>query len=152
MKSCLKCNKELVSYNKSGYCRKHKYLSIKVKAYRKTEKSKASISAYAKSDRGKASRAAYKKTDKGKAAQARYRKANLGKRNALNMKRKADILQRTPKWVDLKAIEQFYINCPKGYEVDHIIPLQGKNISGLHILENLQYLTESENCSKGNKF
>lgn len=60
--------------------------------------------------------------------------------------------KRTPSWADLDAIELFYLNCPDGYEVDHIIPLQGKFVSGLHVLENLQYLTKKENRSKGNSF
>lgn len=65
------------------------------------------------------------------------------------------MLQRIPKWitkVELKAIEEFYKNCPKGYEVDHIVPLQGKTVSGLHVLANLQYLTREENRRKSNKF
>jgi len=52
----------------------------------------------------------------------------------------------------IKQIEDIYLNCPKGYEVDHIIPLYGKNVSGFHITKNLQYLTPQENKSKGNKF
>lgn len=59
---------------------------------------------------------------------------------------------RLPKWADVKAIREFYMNKPKGYEVDHIIPLSGKLVSGLHVLENLQYLTIAENRSKNNKF
>ena len=72
--------------------------------------------------------------------------------NSHNAKRRASKLQRTVPWADLKAIKQFYINCPKGYHVDHIVPLQGVNISGLHVLNNLQYLTKSQNSSKGNKW
>jgi hypothetical protein len=59
--------------------------------------------------------------------------------------------QATPKWADLKAIEQFYRNRPPGHHVDHIIPLNGKNISGLHVLENLQYLPINQNLKKSNK-
>lgn len=60
--------------------------------------------------------------------------------------------QRTPSWADLEAIGAFYNDCPPGYEVDHVIPLNGKNVSGLHVLNNLQYLTRSENASKGNNY
>lgn len=61
-------------------------------------------------------------------------------------------LQRMPKWADIGAIKEFYKNCPDGYHVDHIIPLRGKTVSGLHIVENLQYLTSEENLKKGNNY
>jgi hypothetical protein len=64
---------------------------------------------------------------------------------------RAKKLKATPPWIDLKAIRLFYSKCPKGYHVDHIVPLQGKYVSGLHTLHNLQYLTQRENQSKGNK-
>jgi hypothetical protein len=67
-------------------------------------------------------------------------------------KRRAAKLQAIPPWADLEAIKQFYLNCPEGYEVDHIYPLQGETICGLHTIENLQYLTVHANRSKGNKF
>lgn len=59
---------------------------------------------------------------------------------------------RMPKWADKEAIKQFYMNRPEGYQVDHIIPLQGKLVSGLHVLENLQYLTAAENNRKHNHY
>jgi len=51
-----------------------------------------------------------------------------------------------------EKIKIFYQNCPDNMVVDHIIPLQGKTISGLHVLKNLQYLSARENMIKGNKF
>ena len=65
-----------------------------------------------------------------------------------HMKRKL----RMPKWSDRNAIKEFYLNKPEGYQVDHIIPLQGKMVSGLHVLENLQYLPALENNRKQNYY
>jgi len=67
-------------------------------------------------------------------------------------KRRAIKLRAIPKFADLNKIKEIYKNCPKGYEVDHIIPLQGKNVSGLHIETNLQYLPMLKNRVKSNKF
>jgi hypothetical protein len=66
--------------------------------------------------------------------------------------RKKYIKQRTPAWADLKAIAAIYSNCPPGHHVDHITPLRGKKVNGLHIETNLQYLPDLENLRKGNKF
>jgi predicted HicB family RNase H-like nuclease len=81
-----------------------------------------------------------------------WTKNNLHKKAANEAKRRAAKLQRTVSWANLDKIKEIYKNCPDGYEVDHIIPLQGKNVSGLHVEYNLQYLTVSENCSKKNRF
>ncbi|MFI3218381.1 MAG: HNH endonuclease signature motif containing protein [Methylococcales bacterium] len=59
---------------------------------------------------------------------------------------------QTPKWADLDKIDEIYRNRPEGYHVDHIVPLNGVNVSGLHVESNLQYLTAEENLSKSNKF
>jgi len=85
----------------------------------------------------------------------KYRKENPGKELAKTRRYALAKLNRTPKWLTKQQIDemtQFYVNCPKGYEVDHIIPLQGKNISGLHVPSNLQYLTIEENRKKSNKY
>jgi hypothetical protein len=81
-----------------------------------------------------------------------YRASNRKRHCARQSQRKSAQLNRTPKWANLKAIAKFYIDCPTGLTVDHIIPLQGKLVSGLHVFSNLQYLTPLENSMKNNKF
>ena len=65
------------------------------------------------------------------------------------------LIQRYPGWLtpeQEQKIIDIYCDRPKGMTVDHIIPLQGEFVSGLHHPDNLQYLTNSENCTKGNKY
>lgn len=78
------------------------------------------------------------------------------------MKRWAALLERTPKWLTnnhIIEITEFYAEATRLTEksgilhhVDHIVPLQGKKVSGLHVPWNLQILTATENLSKRNKF
>ena len=78
----------------------------------------------------------------------------LAKRRYHEAKRRAIKLNATPKWLTVEqrqAIKDIYMNCPKGFEVDHIFPLRGETVCGLHVPENLQYLKREENRSKGNR-
>ena len=70
----------------------------------------------------------------------------------INAHRRGRLSKATPNWADKPAIRQFYVDCPKGFHVDHIIPLHGENVSGLHVLENLQYLPAQINLQKGNTY
>lgn len=79
-------------------------------------------------------------TTTAKTQPARQAKYELSKRQAI------------PPWADLNKIKEIYDNCPKGYHVDHVYPLNGKNICGLYVENNLQYLSATENCRKGNRF
>lgn len=91
-----------------------------------------------------------------------WQKHNIDKVNASSAKRRALKLRATPDWLtkdDLDAIESFYtlsksIECNTGikHHVDHIVPLQGENVCGLHVPWNLQILEASENIRKSNKF
>lgn len=65
---------------------------------------------------------------------------------------RASKINRTPEWSDSVKLKEIYKNCPGGMHVDHIIPLNGELVSGLHVPENLQYLSASENTSKYNKY
>lgn len=83
---------------------------------------------------------------------------NKGKRLSSVRARQLAKKHRTPPWVDNSELEKFYTESAKltketgiKHEVDHIIPLQGEAVSGLHVPWNLQILTQFENRSKGNK-
>lgn len=90
---------------------------------------------------------------KANAACLTWQKQYPGKANARNAKRHAAKLARIPLWADLEAIKQVYTEAAKqGLAVDHIIPLQGKLVSGLHVASNLQLLSKIENSSKGNRY
>ena len=85
---------------------------------------------------------------------------NKDKRAAYQAKRKATILQRTPAWdPDAHLIVAKYqlaamLTKASGIEhhVDHIIPLQGRKVSGLHVFSNLRVIPGSDNVKKSNKF
>lgn len=81
---------------------------------------------------------------------ASYKKRNKKAHTAHQAKRRASKLKATLPGYD-KELRGIYDNCPKGCHVDHIIPLQGRNVKGLHVPWNLQYLPASENLKKGNK-
>ena len=63
-------------------------------------------------------------------------------RHKLYMMRKK---RQTPSWANIEKIKEIYMNCPEGYEVDHIWPISKY---GLHVHYNLQYLTIIENRNK----
>lgn len=78
----------------------------------------------------------------------------LAKRRHHEALRRARKLQATPKWLSkaqLEEIKVIYHNCPVGYHVDHIMPLKGQILSGLHVPWNLQYLPGIVNKIKSNK-
>ena len=92
----------------------------------------------------------------------KYQQANPDKVNANGAKRRAAKLQRTPPWLtqdELEDISDFYaiarlfrVYTGQEYHVDHIVPLQGKKISGLHVPWNLTVLEAKDNLSKRNSF
>lgn len=74
-------------------------------------------------------------------------------------KRRTAKMNRTPPWADLAAIRAFYDEATRltkltgeQHHVDHIIPLQGKLVSGLHVESNLQVIPWLKNIVKRNKF
>jgi len=100
--------------------------------------------------------------DKLKQYKKEYRLANLPKYAALEAKRRANKIAATPKWLSIAQtteIQSYYItatlltnNTGIKYEVDHIVPLRGKNVCGLHVPWNLQVISAEDNRRKYNKF
>jgi hypothetical protein len=91
-----------------------------------------------------------------------YRSKNKGKINALCAARKAVVKQRTPQW--LTSFDKVKIRCMyqlaamytkesgEPWHVDHVIPLQGAIVSGLHVPNNLRVVRGIENIQKKNKY
>jgi hypothetical protein len=61
-------------------------------------------------------------------------------------------LNRLPSWSDQDEIADIFKNCPDDLEIEHIIPIGGELVSGLHVPNNLAYLSAKQNASKGNKY
>ena len=91
-----------------------------------------------------------------------YREKNPHVNAKKQAKREAAKKQRIPKWlteVDFERIQNEYklaalltklTNSP--WHVDHIVPLQGKLVSGLHVPYNLRVLPAKENLCKSNQY
>lgn len=113
--------------------------------------------------RAAARKAEYEKNaDAAKRASAEYRKQNPAKINAWSRKHVLAKQKRTPAWLtedDFWLIEQAYDLAAlrtkmlgDEWQVDHVIPLQGKLVSGLHVPHNLRVIPACANRSKSNKF
>ena len=67
-------------------------------------------------------------------------------------------VDQTPKWADRQRIKEIYTDAAEfraaglDVHVDHVIPLRGKLVSGLHVPENLTVKLAFHNLSKGNKY
>lgn len=160
-KKCCRCckQKSIHCFNKAkrGLYKVHSICKACKKAYMKEYASlgklKISVNKYKSTDKGQSTIKAYTKSNKNKEIQKLYRASSKGKVVCVAKlaKYRAAKKQAMPSWANTKELKAVYANCPYGLEVDHIIPLQGENVSGLHVPWNLQYLSSFENKKKGNK-
>jgi len=173
MKNCIKCKIEK-DFSKFYKRKDHKQMSYRsccieccnlmTKKYRKNnpDKIKEIVSKIDKEQRKILDKTYYIKNRSKRKKQIKvWCKNNQGRLNAAGAKRKAAKIRATPSWLTeehLKEIERFYIEAKEleklnniKYHVDHIIPLQGKIVSGLHVPWNLQILKAKDNLSKGNR-
>lgn len=111
--------------------------------------------------RGIKRKEAIKKSNSTEVAKQRrldWNKNNKAKKNALTYKRRTQQLNAFPSWANEFFIEEAYHLAHLrtklfgfSWHVDHIIPLQGKTVCGLHVENNLQVIPGKINLSKGNK-
>jgi len=104
----------------------------------------------------------YADHEKSKELQRNRQKNRLDFCAAYEAKRRAEKMQRTPKWLtehDLKVMNGFYSIAAmltrenkEPWHVDHIIPLRGEKVSGLHVPSNLQVMRGVENVGKNNRY
>lgn len=109
-----------------------------------SEKAKAYQKTYYSSAAGRAKRKAYRLTEQAKLYDrlcgVRYRWA-IGRQ----------LFPGSLAQLHSKATEAVWATCPEGMTVDHVVPLNGRNVSGLHVFWNLQLLSPSANAAKGNR-
>jgi uncharacterized Zn finger protein (UPF0148 family) len=145
MKHCTVCSKPLRDRNGTGFCALH-YRQNWFKINGRAANKKTAL--YQKMWREQNS-------ERKKQYDLQYYSENYLKYSLAAKARKRKLKQRTPKWLTEEQLREIYLlykNCPEGYEVDHIVPINGKNVSGLHVPWNLQYLTCEENRAKSNKY
>lgn len=81
------------------------------------------------------------------------------RRVAITNKYRASKLRAMPSWADQQKILDVYARCKKltqetgiEHQVDHVIPLQVREVCGLHIHQNLQIIYAAANAAKHNRF
>jgi len=159
MKQCTKC-KEVKplklfgkdKFKKSGYTSRCKEcMAEDARKYRVSDPEKSRTTSKKYRERN---------ADKERARYTRYNKENPEVRAYHAALRRAKTKKATPAWLtaaqegDIKMMytlaKKFEGLCKIRYHVDHIVPLAGKDICGLHVPWNLQILPASVNIAKSN--
>ena len=148
MKACKKCGETKALSEFNAYKRNKDGLQPKCRACEKAYKKKYNE---ANRERIAAQKKTYYYNNKEKFVGCR---AALTAANAIYV-----AAPQVPPWADLDAIKVFYKESHRltketgiKHNVDHIIPLNGELVSGLHVHTNLQVITAAENIRKHNKF
>ena len=96
--------------------------------------------------------------DRIKTVGAQWQKDNAALTNVFNAKRRAAKLQATPAWADEFLLSEAYELAQLRskatgvvHHVDHIVPLRGKTVCGLHCEFNVRVIPGKENLRKSNR-
>ena len=152
---CTACNKEVGNnWNRDNYSEYYPKIKDKKNNQRKEalELLKVDTEKYNKYlENMRSYQKEYRQTDTSKITRAAYQR-----------KRYANKTGACPKWLscfDNEYIKHIYKQCRMitkltdiQHHVDHIVPLRGKTVSGLHVPWNLQIITAESNIKKGNKW
>lgn len=97
-----------------------------------------------------------------KACSKEYSKTNIDNVRLTKKKYKNSILDNTPIWLTetmlfdinllYKEAQRLTRATGEQYDVDHIVPLKGTDVCGLHVPWNLQVLSHKDNMKKSNKY
>jgi hypothetical protein len=151
-------NKERVAIHKRSYYLKYaERIKAKGRLYHKNNAEKIKA-------RGELYRSKNKLTlrERKRLGALKWRHNNPHLAAAMQQKQRSTRSKRVPKWLNSLHYEEiskiYFKACQKSkqtgikHQVDHIVPLRGKNVSGLHVPWNLQVIPALDNARKGNKF
>ena len=149
--SCLECVKEDWAVDNERRKEKPKTEAAKAAGKRYYEKNRQTVIA----------RAAARPTEEKRRLQAEYKNRNVDVVRADTSVRKRRHREATPRWLtpsERLQMRELYVQARKmteltreRYVVDHIVPLRGESVCGLHVPWNLRVITQDENLKKSNK-
>lgn len=150
----------LIEYGRKRYAENADLMAEKAKDYRERNKETtlAKARAYREANREACIATVKRWREQNQASwYAEWAAKNRAYIRAKNNARRAAELRAIPNWADDKLVREFYetadaLNMWTGewYHVDHIVPLRGRTVCGLHTQANLQILPAKENLSKRN--
>jgi len=149
--SCLECVREDWALDNERRKGKPKTEAAKAAGKRYYEKNRQAVIA----------RAAARPAEEKRRNRAEYKDRNVDVVRADTSVRKRRHREATPKWLtpaERLQMRDLYLQARKlteltreRYVVDHIVPLRGEEVCGLHVPWNLRVITQEENLKKSNK-
>jgi 5-methylcytosine-specific restriction endonuclease McrA len=155
----VKTSKEKLAYIKAWQAANPE--RVQASRQRQAEKDRARARAYyyANRDKVKANSKAWKEANPERFKEhMKNRSLDKAQDSERSRRRQACKQQRTPKWLTKEDFIQIYQRCDEvtkmtgiQHQVDHIVPLRGKTVSGLHVPWNLEVIPAIDNQKKGNR-